>query len=82
MSTASSRGTTIKLVNPKLQLGPTQQLIKPVSAATEPRESLLSADVQDPILAAVQSVATGSASSEQAAATLKKAAVAADERFK
>ncbi|MDA8286921.1 MAG: hypothetical protein M0014_00460 [Actinomycetota bacterium] len=25
MSTASSRGTTIKLVNPKLQLGPTQQ---------------------------------------------------------
>lgn len=72
----------IKLVNPKLQLAPTQQLIKQVSTVTEPRESLLSADVQNAILAAAQSVASGSASPKQAADTLQKAAVAAGEKFK
>jgi nicotinamidase-related amidase len=49
---------------------------------TEPREALLSTDVQNAILAAAQSVATGSASPEDAANTLQKAAEAAGVTFK
>ena len=48
---------------------------------TEPRESLLSADVQNAILAAASSVATGSASPQDAANTLQQAAEAAGETF-
>jgi len=49
---------------------------------TEPREALLSADVQTAILAAATSVATGKASPQDAANTLQQAAEAAGETFK
>ncbi len=72
---------TIKLVDPSLQLAPIANLIKQVGTVTEPRESLLSADVQTAILAAAQSVATGSATPQAAAKTLQSAAVASGEKF-
>ena len=72
----------IKLVSPKLQTGPIQSLIKEVGNVTEARESLLSADVQNAILTAAESVATGSATPQKAAQTLQSAAVASGEKFK
>ena len=44
---------------------------------TEPRFALLTADVQDAILAAATSAATGKATPQEAADTLQKAAEAA-----
>jgi len=73
---------SIKLVDPKLQLGPIHSLIKQVGTVTEPRESALSADVQNAILTAAESVATGSATPQAAAQTLQSAAVASGETFK
>ncbi|GAB3611752.1 ABC transporter substrate-binding protein [Humibacter ginsengisoli] len=67
----------IKFVDPNLQSTPVNDLLKKVGSVTEPREALLSADVQNAILAAAQSVAGGSASPQQAADTLEKAAQAA-----
>lgn len=74
--------SSIKLVDPSLQLGATKKLIAAVGSVTQPRESLLSQGVQTAILAAAQSVGSGSATPESAANTLQKAAVAAGETFK
>lgn len=71
----------IKFVNTALQAQPVKSLLTRAATVTEPRESLLSTDVQNAILAAAQSVATGT-SPQKAAATLQKAAVAAGEKFK
>ncbi|HEY2984068.1 MAG TPA: extracellular solute-binding protein, partial [Jatrophihabitantaceae bacterium] len=73
---------SIKLVNPSSQTQPVQDLMTKAGSITEPRESLLSADVQTAILAAATSVATGKATPEAAANTLQKAAEAAGESFK
>ncbi|MGI5131135.1 extracellular solute-binding protein [Pseudonocardia sp. CA-107938] len=72
----------VALVDPARQKGPVQQLIAKAGAVTEPREALLSADVQNGILAAATSVATGKASPEEAAKTLQEAAEAAGVTFK
>ena len=72
----------VELVDPAIQKGPVQQLITKASAVTEPRQALLSADVQTGILAAATSVATGKASPEEAAKTLQQAAEAAGVTFK
>jgi ABC-type glycerol-3-phosphate transport system substrate-binding protein len=69
--------TQIKFVDPSLQSTPVNDLLKKVGSVNEPREALLSADVQNAILAAAQSVAGGSASPQQAANTLEQAAEAA-----
>ncbi|WP_243062317.1 ABC transporter substrate-binding protein [Humibacter sp. RRB41] len=67
----------IKFVDPSLQSTPVNDLLKKVGSVSEPREALLSADVQNAILAAAQSVAGGSSTPQQAADTLEKAAEAA-----
>lgn len=72
----------IQLVDPATQTKPVQDLVVKAGNVTEPRESLLSADVQNSILAAATSVATGKATPQQAADTLQKAAEAAGETFK
>jgi ABC-type glycerol-3-phosphate transport system substrate-binding protein len=72
----------IKLVDPAKQTQPVKELLSNAATVSEPRESLLSTDVQNAILAAAQSVGTGSATPQQAAETLQKAAVAAGEKFK
>jgi raffinose/stachyose/melibiose transport system substrate-binding protein len=72
----------IKLVKPATQLPAVRNLIKTVGSVNEPRESLLSSDVQNAILAAASSVATGSASPLAAAKTLQSAAVKSGEKFK
>jgi raffinose/stachyose/melibiose transport system substrate-binding protein len=74
--------SAIKLVNPGLQTTPIKQLISQVTSSNEPRESLLSAAVQNAIQVAAQSVATGNASPQAAANTLQSAAVASGEKFK
>jgi raffinose/stachyose/melibiose transport system substrate-binding protein len=72
----------ISLVDPATQKDPVQQLITKAGAITEPRESLLSSDVQDAILAAATSVATGKATPDAATKTLQQAAEAAGVTFK
>ncbi len=74
--------TTIQLVDPAQQATAVKDLVTKVAGVTEPREALLSTDVQNAILAAAQSVATGSASPQDAANTLQQAAEAAGEKFK
>jgi ABC-type glycerol-3-phosphate transport system substrate-binding protein len=69
--------SSIKFVDPKLQSDPVNTLLEKVGSVSEPREALLSADVQNAILAAAQSVADGSSTPQQAADTLQKAAEAA-----
>ncbi|MGH7921096.1 MAG: ABC transporter substrate-binding protein [Candidatus Dormibacteraceae bacterium] len=71
----------IKFVDSATQTKPVENLLQKAQTLTEPRESLLSADVQNAILAAATSVATGSATPQQAAGTLQQAAVAAGEKF-
>jgi raffinose/stachyose/melibiose transport system substrate-binding protein len=73
---------TIQLVDPATQKQPVQQLVAKVANITEPREALLSADVQSAILAAATSVATGKATPEEATNALQKAAEAAGVTFK
>lgn len=73
---------SIQLVDPASQTKPVQDLIAKAAKVTEPREALLSTDVQDAILAAATSVATGKATPQAAADTLQKAAEAAGETFK
>ncbi|HTI74417.1 MAG TPA: ABC transporter substrate-binding protein [Mycobacterium sp.] len=70
------------LVDPQSQTTPVRDLMTKAAGVTEPRESLLSADLQNAILAAATSVATGKATPEAAANTLQDAAVAAGEQFK
>jgi raffinose/stachyose/melibiose transport system substrate-binding protein len=72
----------IKLVDPGSQKAPVQDLIEKASTINEPREALLNADVQNAILAAATSVATGKAAPQQAADTLQQAAEAAGVTFK
>lgn len=72
----------IQLVDPAGQTQPVQNLVSQVGNVTEPRESLLSSDVQNAILAAAASVATGKATPADAANTLQQAAVAAGQVFK
>ncbi|WP_433303398.1 extracellular solute-binding protein [Actinoplanes sp. CA-030573] len=72
----------IQLVDPATQKAPVQDLITKAGSITEPRESLLSSDVQTAILAAATSVATGKASPEDATKTLQQAAEAAGVTFK
>ncbi|MFD1715454.1 ABC transporter substrate-binding protein [Amnibacterium flavum] len=61
---------------PDVQREPVQKLIADASASSESRFLYLNQDVQDAILAACTSVADGSATPEEAAATLDAAAVA------
>ncbi len=63
-----------KLVDPATQKAPIVKLIKQVGSVTQPREALLSADVQNDILAAAQSVASGSATPAAAAKKLQSSA--------
>ena len=72
----------IQLVDPPSQTTAVQDLVKKVGSVTEPREALLSADVQTAILAASTSVALGKTTPQSAADTLQKAAEAAGETFK
>ncbi|XVV14922.1 extracellular solute-binding protein [Actinoplanes sp. CA-131856] len=73
---------SIQLVDPATQKAPVEKLIEQAGTITEPREALLNADVQNGILAAATSVATGKATPEQAAEELQKAAEAAGVTFK
>jgi raffinose/stachyose/melibiose transport system substrate-binding protein len=59
-----------------------QDLITRAGSITEPRESLLGSDVQNAILAAATSVATGKAGPDDATKTLQQAAEAAGVTFK
>ncbi|MEV6302575.1 ABC transporter substrate-binding protein [Actinoplanes sp. NPDC051861] len=72
---------TIELVDPASQSAPVKDLVTRAAEVTEPRMSLLNADVQNAILAAATSTATGSATPQQAADTLQKAAEAAGVTF-
>lgn len=72
----------ITLVDPATQKDPVRQLIAKAGSITEPRESLLSSDVQTAILAAATSVATGKATPDAAAKTLQQAAEAAGVTFR
>jgi raffinose/stachyose/melibiose transport system substrate-binding protein len=72
---------SIQLVDPAVQAAPVKDLLSRVATVTQPREALLGSDVQNAILAAATSVATGKASPQQAAGTLQKAAEAAGEKF-
>ena len=72
----------VELVDPASQKAPVQDLITKVGSVTEPREALLSADVQTGILAAATSVATGKSTPEDAAKTMQQAAEAAGVTFK
>jgi ABC-type glycerol-3-phosphate transport system substrate-binding protein len=71
----------VELVDPARQKEPVQQLVTTAAGVTEPRMSLLNADVQNGILAAATSVATGKATPEEAARTLQQAAEAAGVTF-
>jgi raffinose/stachyose/melibiose transport system substrate-binding protein len=73
---------SITLVDPATQKTPVQDLITKVGSITEAREALLGTDVQNAILAAATSVATGKATPQAAADTLQKAAEAAGVTFK
>lgn len=78
----TSNYTKIQLVDPAQQATPVKNLSTAVGNVTEPREALLSTDVQNAILAAASSVATGSTSPQDAANTLQQAAEAAGVKFK
>jgi ABC-type glycerol-3-phosphate transport system substrate-binding protein len=72
----------IQMPDKSIQQAPVQNIIKQTDTVSEARESLLSTAVQNAILAASTSVATGSASPQAAADTLQSAAVASGEKFK
>jgi raffinose/stachyose/melibiose transport system substrate-binding protein len=63
--------STVKLVNGTVQEPNLQQLIKSTSTSSEPRLSLVSANLQQAIGVASTTVAAGSATPAQAAATLE-----------
>ncbi|MGI8456789.1 MAG: ABC transporter substrate-binding protein [Propionibacteriaceae bacterium] len=67
----------VTFVDPDQQAAPVKDLLAKVRTVDEPRFALLSQDVQDAILAAATSTATGSATPQEAADTLQKAAEAA-----
>jgi raffinose/stachyose/melibiose transport system substrate-binding protein len=68
--------SSVALVDPSVQKAPVEALVKSVGNVTEPREALLSADVQNDILAAATSVASGSATPQAALSKLQSAAAA------
>jgi raffinose/stachyose/melibiose transport system substrate-binding protein len=63
--------TTVKLVNNSVQQSNLQQLVAKTATSTEPRLSLVSANLQQAIGVASTTVAAGSATPAQAAATLE-----------
>ena len=63
--------STVTLVNGSVQQPNLQQLIKSTSTSTEPRLSTVSANLQQAIGVASTTVAAGSATPAQAAATLE-----------
>jgi raffinose/stachyose/melibiose transport system substrate-binding protein len=67
----------ITFVDPAQQAEPVKQLLSQVGTVTEPRFALLNQDLQDAILAAATSTATGKSTPQEAADTLQKAAQAA-----
>jgi ABC-type glycerol-3-phosphate transport system substrate-binding protein len=69
--------TTIKFVDPAQQSGPVNDYLKNASSVNEHRFALLNSDIENAFLAAAQSVASGSATPQAAAATLQQAADAA-----
>jgi raffinose/stachyose/melibiose transport system substrate-binding protein len=75
----------VDMVDKAKQQQPIVDLITKTGSVNEPREALLSSDVQNGaggILAAASSVATGKATPQQAADTLQKAAEASGQTFK
>ena len=64
--------STVTLVNASVQQPNLQQLIKSTSTSTEPRLSTISANLQQAIGVASTTVAAGSATPAQAAATLER----------
>ena len=64
------------------QQAPIQKLIQQAGSVSEPRLSLISANLQTAIGVASTTVAAGSATPAQAAATLQTSAVASGEKFK
>jgi ABC-type glycerol-3-phosphate transport system substrate-binding protein len=73
---------TVKMPDKSVQEAPIQKIYAQTAHSDEPREALLSAGVQTAILNASTSVATGTATPEQATQTLQQAAVTAGEKFK
>ena len=82
LSTVQPDFNEIKFVDPAIQKAPVQELLQKVSTVDQPRFALISNDVQTAILAAATSVASGSATPQQAADTLQQAAEAAGVTFK
>jgi raffinose/stachyose/melibiose transport system substrate-binding protein len=66
----------VSFVDPAKQATPVKDLLTEVGTVTEPRFALLSTDVQDAILAAATSTATGKSTPQEAADTLEKTAAA------
>lgn len=66
--------SNVKFVDPKVQRPALTKLVAEASASNEPRLSLISANLQQAIGIASQSVANGQATPGQAAATLEQAA--------
>jgi ABC-type glycerol-3-phosphate transport system substrate-binding protein len=66
----------VTFVDPAKQSAPVKDLLTKVTSVTQPRFALLSQDVQDAILQAATSTATGKASPQEAADALEKAAEA------
>jgi ABC-type glycerol-3-phosphate transport system substrate-binding protein len=73
---------TIQMPDKSVQQAPVQALIKQTSTVTEPRLSLISANLQTAIGVASTTVAAGQATPAQAVQTLQTSAVAAGEKFK
>jgi len=67
----------IKFVDSATQQAPVKELLTKVTTVTQPRFALLNQDVQDAILQAATSTATGKATPQEAADTLQQAAEAA-----
>jgi raffinose/stachyose/melibiose transport system substrate-binding protein len=62
----------IKFVDPAVQEAPVKELIAKVATVEQPRFALLSQDATDAFFAAATSVATGKATPEEAAKTMRK----------
>lgn len=62
----------ITFVDPEVQAAPVQELLAKVATVEQPRFALLSQDATDAFFAAATSTATGKATPEEAAKTMKK----------
>jgi ABC-type glycerol-3-phosphate transport system substrate-binding protein len=74
LTSAKPNWSSVKLVNPTVQQPALEKLITDAGKSTEPRLATVSADLQTAIGVASTTVAAGSASPEQAAATLQSTA--------